>query len=226
MNLIYDNTINNYTLISTPSFYSFNKCNNVKILYEFQKKYYPECPSQISYTSNDIPYFCEAKCSKEEPFEILEEQKCTNVCGINSIFNQECKIKYIENDNNNENILLNNIKKDIITTNFDKQDLYNNKDIVIQEQYTKFIITTYKNNKIITIEENCINILEGAYNILNKDKLVILIIDIKKANMTNNKTIYEIYYDLYDNNILSKLDLTLCNNEIAKCSNYTIESLL
>ena len=44
--------------------------------------------------------------------------------------------------------------------------------------------------------------------------------------MTNNKTIYEIYYDLYDNNTLSKLDLTLCNNEIAKCSNYTIESLL
>ena len=227
--IIYDDTINDYILISTPSFYSFNKCNNVKILYEFQKKYYPECPSQISYTSNDIPYFCEAKCSKEEPFEILEEQQCTNYCVINSICNQECKIKYTENDNNNENILLNNIKKDIITTNFDKQDLYNNKDIVIQEQYTKFIITAYKNNKIITIEENCINILEGAYNILNKDKLVILIIDIKKENMANNKIVYEIYYDLYNNNTLSKLDLTLCNdnkNEIAKCSNYTIESLL
>jgi len=142
--IIYHDTINNYILISNPTFYSFNKCNNVKILYEFQNKYYPECPSQISFTSNEIPYFCEAKCSKEEPFEIFKEQQCTNFCGINSIFNQECKIKYKENDNNNENILLNNIKKDIITSNFDKQDLYNNKDIVIQEQYTKFIITTYK----------------------------------------------------------------------------------
>ena len=86
--IIFDNTINDYILISFVNFYSFNKCNNVKILYEFQKKYYPECPSQISYTSNDIPYFCEAKCSKEEPFEILEEQQCTNYCVINSICNQ------------------------------------------------------------------------------------------------------------------------------------------
>ena len=37
--IIYDDTINDYILISTPSFHSFNKCNNVKILYEFQKKY-------------------------------------------------------------------------------------------------------------------------------------------------------------------------------------------
>ena len=117
-------------------------------------------------------------------------------------------------------------KKDIITSNFDKQDLYNNKDIVIKEPYTKFIITTYKNNKIITLEENCINIIRSTYNILNIDKLVILIIDIKKENMANNKIVYEIYYDLYNNNTLSKLNLILCNNEMAKCSNYTIESLL
>ena len=46
-----------------------------------------------------------------------------------------------------------------------------------------------------------------------------------------NKTVYEIYVDLDNDNKLSRIDLNICyddllNNEIMKCSNYSIESVL
>ncbi len=154
--------------------------------YEFRKQCFSKCPKDISYLQNDNLFFCEVKCNKTHPFEIIEKQICTNFCDINDMKNNSCISKY-KDEGTNENLILFNIRKDIITTNFDKSDLYNNgEDIIIEEGKAKFIITTYNKTKNslqpqINLED-CKNILINEYSIGNFDKLVILIINIKKDN--------------------------------------------
>ena len=67
----------------------------------------------------------------------------------------------------------------------------------------------------------CINRIEKEYNLENKDNLIILIVNV------SNKIGFEIYAKINDANILSKLDINICNltnNEISKCNNYSIDS--
>ena len=204
--------------------------------YEFRKKCYNICPSNISYLSKDIPYFCEVNCTKQNPFELVEGQNCIDFCGINSMGDKSCILKYKDEDIN-YNFILHNIHKDIITSNFNKSISYKNKKTInIEEGKTTFTIaknSILKNeiNQKINLG-NCENLLKSKYNLKNTDDLIILIIDTKSNNVTgNNKLVYEVYADLDGKNILTKLDLNICNdilsnNEITKCSNYTIESLL
>ena len=149
--------------------------------------------------------------------------------------NKLCKSKY-EDEDTNSNLILNNIHKDIISSNFDKNDLYkNDKNIIIEEIYTTFTITTNKiqknsANRIVNLDV-CENIIKDKYNLKSTDKLIILIINVKKPKMSNNKIVYEVYTESNNDNILTRLDLNICNdtlinNEISKCSNYSIESLL
>ena len=91
--------------------------------YEFRNTCYNECPSDISYISKSNNYFCEVNCTKQMPFEIVNEQNCINFCSINDIDNKLCKSKY-EDEDTNSNLILNNIHKDIITSNFNKNELY------------------------------------------------------------------------------------------------------
>ena len=51
--------------------------------YEFRNQCYNICPSDISYRSEDNKFFCEVKCNKQRPFEIVKEQNCTNFCDTN-----------------------------------------------------------------------------------------------------------------------------------------------
>ena len=222
----------NYYIINTETIALFGECYETKILFEFKNSYYYECPNEISYKSENIPYFCEVKCSQEKPLEQVESQNCQDFCGINDMGEKMCITKYKEQDNSN--LILNNIKKDILTTNFDKINLYNDKQsIIIEEKYNKFIITTNEiikeeNDNFINLGE-CENILSVNYQITDIDKLIILIIEIKEENSPNYKKVFEVYSELNNDKFLSRLDLNLCNNinnnEISKCSNYSIESL-
>ena len=136
-----------YELVYYYSFTRFGTCNEIKILYEFQRKYYPECPNDISYKSTEILYFCEAKCSEEKPLEKIEYQNCVNFCGINDMDDKICISKYKEKDNSN--LILKNIKQDIITINFNKNKLYNDKQkIIIEERNTKFIKLLFSSFRI------------------------------------------------------------------------------
>ena len=91
--------------------------------YEFRNECYNKCPSDISYASDN--YHCEVNCTKNTPLEIKQYQNCTDFCGINDMDNKLCISKYEDKDTN-ANLILNNIHKDIITTNFDKNNLYDN----------------------------------------------------------------------------------------------------
>ena len=202
--------------------------------YEFQNKCYHECPKNISYISSDKNNFCEIICTKDKPFEIKEEQICTDFCGINDMNNNLCVSKYKDEDSN-ANLILNNIHQDIITTNFNKHNLYNNNlDIIINEVYTTFTITTYKIHKSLSKRivnlDICENFIKFHYTLTNTDKLIILIINVKKDD-TVDKIVYEVYGDLNNDNKLIKLDLDNCyddllNNEFMKCSIFSIESIL
>ena len=55
------------------------------------------------------------------PFEIVNEQNCTNFCSINDMDNELCISKY-EDEDTNANLILNNILEDLISSNFDKND--------------------------------------------------------------------------------------------------------
>ena len=85
-----------------------SKINDYK--YEFRKQCFNKCPEDISYFQNDTTFFCGVKCNKTHPFEIIEEQICTNFCGINSMNNNLCISKY-KDEGTNENLILFNIKK-------------------------------------------------------------------------------------------------------------------
>ena len=137
----------------------------------------------------------------------------------------------------NDNFVLLNIKKELISINFDKSYLYNNEnDIIIEEGKTKFTIT--KQNKIKNDADSSVNLAEcenklmDEYNLDNLDNLIILKINSRKDDEDiNDKVGFEIYSELIENNILAKLDMNICNgifknNEISKCDEYSIESFL
>ena len=200
--------------------------------YEFRKKCYQECPLNISYLSKNN--YCETICTKDMPFEIVKLQICTNYCSINEMENKECLSKYEDKDTN-ANLILNNIHRDLIIANFNKSKLNNNQNIIIEEAFTMFIISTNKiqknsNTQIVNLE-SCENNLKIKYNLDNTDNLIILIIKIQKDdNIEDYQIGYEVYKELENEAQLLKLDLNICNEKIMnnlliKCLDYSIESL-
>ena len=186
--------------------------------------------STIKTTATTMP-----TCSKEFPFENINEKNCTNFCGINDISKGLCVIKYKDNSNNDINeLILYNILEDIISTNFNKDDLLNNNENIIidsDNNYINFIISTTDIQKseiqpLVDLGE-CKDILKDYYSNLSSENLVLFIIKYDKDNII--KIEYEIYGKINDNKLL-KLDLNICNdtinNEIRKCSKYSLESIL
>ena len=197
----------------------------------FRNKCYQYCPNDISYESEYNINFCEAKCSKENPLEKKNNQECTNFCGINEMEKGYCISKYHDDDTNG-NLILNNILKDITTINFNRNSLNDNIDVKIEESYITFTITTTNIQKnsgfpLINLGE-CENKLKEFYQINNNNNFIIFTINIQQNDIY--KLVYEVYSEINGNNILSKLDLNKCNdiiknNEIAKCSTFSIESI-
>ena len=172
-----DDEINYYCLDSNKCPEQYNKsvpekgqctddCTKIdNYQYEFRKICYNECPIDITYNNN---YYCEIKCNKSYPFEIIENQICTDFCGINDMNNKLCKSKY-KDEGTNENLILFNIRKDIISSNFDKDEL-NENNITLEEENTIFTITT---NKLLEKNNISIEDLDECMNYLgNKDDLL------------------------------------------------------
>ena len=65
-----------------------NDCKNYPYLsFEFQRKCYNSCPMNISKLSDKKENYCEIKCPKELPSEIIEIQQCVNYCTLQQIKN-------------------------------------------------------------------------------------------------------------------------------------------
>ena len=192
--------------------------------YEFQNKCYKSCPLNISEISSEKDYYCEVKCPKDLPYEIIESQKCVNNCTTFQISNKLCKLNYKSNNKNEENEakekMVQNIQEEIangiVTSNIDK-----GKDIIIQESDITITITKNDNQKNeIDTKTNTTSIdlgdceteLKTHYNISQYESLYILKMDLKQEGYQIPKIQYEVHYPLNNDSKLTLLNLTICDN--------------
>ena len=187
--------------------------------YEFRNKCYHECPIDISEQSTKN-FFCEAKCPKELPYEVISSQECVEKCSVIDIGNEICKINYISNDENDKEVedkAIENIQEEL-TDNFDTSSIDNGTNIVIKQKDSTITITTTDNQKnensnnatTINLGE-CENKIKAAYNIPSDKPLYILKIEVKQNGLKIPKTEYEVYYPLFGESLI-KLNLTACEN--------------
>ena len=71
--------------------------------YEFRATCFKECPLNISEKSETKNLYCEAKCPREFPFEIIKTQNCVNNCSIAERQKNLCKINYESKDSGIKN---------------------------------------------------------------------------------------------------------------------------
>ena len=206
------------------------ECNkDNKYRYEFKKLCYQKCPQRTEENKNKL-FYCEVKCTKQSPFEIIPYQNCTNFCGINDWKNGICKSNY-EDEETNAELVLSNILFDLINNKYETFQINDNSDIVIKEKWATFTVTntkTKKNNFEMDYILECEVKLKNYYNIPSDKSLYILIINITKEEMINSKLEYEFYYPFNGKNF-EKLDLRICSNEnfkITNCSTYSLKSIL
>ena len=193
--------------------------------FEFKRVCYKECPYNISEISQIDPFYCEAKCPREYPFEIVETQDCVNNCTITQRNKGICKINY-QPDENEENSEVNkeieeqaveNVKEEL-TKDFNTSDIDKGENIVIQQKDSTITISTTKNQKnekdsnTSTINlGDCENKIKDAYGISRDKYLYILKIDVRQEGLKVPKIEYEVYYPLFGGSLI-KLNLTACEN--------------
>ena len=152
----------NHNCISCKSDYKYelNLSNNINCYtsctedptykYQFRHKCYEECPNEISIKSETKEFYCEAKCPKKYPFEIIETQNCVNKCSISDSKRNLCIINYKpekgENDKEAEEKAVDNIKEEL-TDNFDTSDIDSGENVVIEQKGSTITITTTENQK-------------------------------------------------------------------------------
>ena len=197
-----------------------NDCtNNDEYRYEFQNQCLKECPSN----TEKVDYYCNIKCTKELPFEIVKTQKCVSNCAINELENNICIMNYISNETNKnmDDEVINNVQ-DELTSGYNTSNIDEGKDVVIQQKNsnTKVTISSTENqrknenekNNITTINlGECETKLKNHYKIPQDKYLYILRVDVPQEGMNMVKMGYEVYYPLYGSN-LEKLDLSVCEN--------------
>ena len=161
-------------------------------------------------------YPTEISCPNEEPFELKERKECKKECSIHDLITQKCILKYIENG---ENILLNNLEKEIISGyNTSNLDAGNNEYI----KYEKITITLttlqYQKNNIDTINMTIVDLneceieLRKFYNLSNNSIIYIKIIEIIQQGYKIPKILYDVYSKLNNSNLI-KLNLAICSNK-------------
>ena len=187
-----------------------DKCeNDINYKYEYNNECYIECPNGT----------------------INNSFQCINI----SIIEETSKVIISTNNNINEilnSTVLDNINEKIIISfkngiNFTLDEEINPENYyeIKKGQILVKLISTYffkknQNINMTTIDLGlCENILKDFYNISYNSSLYLLIFEIIEEGMKINKIEYEVYHILDENNI-SLLNLTLCQNERIEISNY------
>ena len=103
-----------------------------------------------------------------------------------------------------------------LTGDFDTEELDKGENIIINMKYSNITITTSENQKndkfnnstTINLGE-CEYLIKKEYNIPYNKSLYILKIDVKQDGIRIPKIGYEVYYPLFNTNLI-KLNLTVC----------------
>ena len=103
--------------------------------------------------------------------------------------------------------------------NTNKTDIINGNDFEERKENILITLTTtknqndnnYKNKTTINLGQ-CENKIKKKYNISYNESLFIFKIDVKEEGMKMPKIEYEIYYPLYNDELI-KLNLTECKND-------------
>ena len=201
-------------------------CSIINYKYEFENKCFEECPANSMERNNskeleefglDYKYFCKPKCTEENPFEIINTQKCVKNCNLTMIKNKMCILNY--ESKNNVDSLLKNIE-DIFTSNdYNTLEIENGIDDIIKYNDVIVTLTTTANQKnnennsnVTTINlGNCENILKNVYNISKNETLFMRKIDVKEEGMMIPKIEFDVYYKLNGTNLV-EMNLSYCSN--------------
>ena len=181
--------------------------------YEFRKQCYSECP-EGSIKSETKDFYCEANCSSDYPFYIISTQECVNYCPINDYINNLCILKYKSGEN--ENIIIKNIEKGLITGDYDTSKLEQGFEDRIGTEKMVITLTTIqnqkerKNNSYTAIDlGNCETLLRANYCLSEKEPLFLKKIDVEQLGMKIPKTEFDIYAKLNGSNLV-KLNKSIC----------------
>ena len=183
----------------------FNSCKTCEIEGNEELNNCIECKNEFLYELN-ISNSHYKNCYLNNPFSIKM-----------STYKFESTVEFIPiNDFQNETkIILNSITNLINEINILDLNNGNDKKVIVNN---KQIIMTSTTNQINNEEESnitmnlgpCEDILKDEYNISNDNPLYILQIISEEKGMKIPKIEYEIYYPLYNDNNLIKLNLTKC----------------
>ena len=186
----------NYLLSESTIFNStFTNNYNNKTTYFYNDSNITSDNSELSLRSENYQY--STTYSSEIRFNL----------SINTIIQKE------EKNETMQNIISNLIKE------FNVIEIDGGKDKTITEESKTIILTSTQNQKnneeknYISMDlGECENILKRNYNIQNNNSLYILQIISGEEGMKIPKLEYEVYYPLYNNNNLTKLNLSLCKD--------------
>ena len=193
-----------------------------------------ECKENYIYKLNISIYInCYIKCPENYKKLIIDKNECIDECNKDPFFKYEYNnICYKECPNNTFNesfhckIGLSELLKEKIKyliNHYKNISDYNEFEIEeeIKDEKKDFRITL-TTTKIQKINENkniseinfgkCEFKLKDEYNITYNESLYILKIDAKEQGMKIPKIEYEVYYPLYENEELTKLNLSICKN--------------
>ena len=209
INDTYNNILNSMNIVS-DTYYKNSKVN------EITKK-------QTFNIMNDIDIYNTNNISNSISHNnylnsIINSYYNTNIINdiIDDFYNKILNLIHINTDYKTINVSLTKEIKELILNNFDL--INNDRDLEFEMNNILIALTNIlnqknnlKKNKTTIDLGKCENRLLEFYNISNNSNLYIFKIEVKEEGMKIPKIEYEVYYP-FNNNILTKLNLTNCKN--------------
>ena len=219
--------------------YSVNSTNCIscsdKDKFLYMGNCYKKCPSGVPFLNKKInKKICkeELKCPKEKPYEYISKEICIEFCSIYELENNICNINYKNRENSEQEKIelkkkiIQNIQKEI-TTYFNTNEIDKGKSIIIPMENDNLIITSI-NNQINLEKKNsslsslvlgkCEEKIKNEYNIDKDKSLYIMKLELYQEGYDIPKIQYELYYPLFNDSSLVRLNLDICkglNNNIS-----------
>ena len=142
-------------------------------------------------------------CNEDFPYLLSPSQQCTNLCSVEQLLDQTCKVDCVSDES--FRTLIQNLETLISDASFD-----DDKEIVIVGNNVICDITTTKNKQTY----NNISYIDfGECETKLKQKFNINYLLIIKFDKINKDLPTSVEYEVYDPEKKSKLDLSICNSD-------------